>query len=73
MIMKKAFRCLGLVAILGASVWASYPGVASASVSCSSFNFHTCAPFQEGSRVICTRADGSNGLCVCSGGFFFCN
>jgi hypothetical protein len=71
--MKRALRCFVLVPILGLAVWASQPGVASASVSCSSFNFHTCYPFQEGSRVTCTRSDGSSGICVCSGGYFFCS
>jgi hypothetical protein len=70
--MKRTFRCLAVAALLGLSVWASQP-VANASVSCSSFNFHPCFPFQEGSRVTCTRADGSNGICVCSGGYFFCS
>jgi hypothetical protein len=71
--MKKAFRCLGLVAVLGLSVWASHPGVANASISCSSLNLHSCYPFPPGSRVVCTRADGTNGLCVCSGSVFICS
>jgi hypothetical protein len=62
--MKNALRCLGLVGILGFSLWLSAPTAAQAATACEDLQRKPCRPFN--STIACTwTSDGSQSTCYC--------
>ena len=66
--MVKALRRLGVVGILGVSVWASAPGVIQASATCEDLQMTHCTS----GTIYCTFSTGGAGACNCRSGKWFC-
>jgi hypothetical protein len=62
--MKKTLRCLGLVGILGFSLWVSHPRAAQAIPFCEDLQGKSCKPYNSTTPCI-WASDGSQSSCWC--------